>query len=114
MSELPELDKYLSNSGVDNAYTIRAKHASGSMYLTEAQATEIIRRCEDYNPWIPVNERLPKESGDYQVVRQINRFPTTREYCAKSLMWLSHDTITHWKPIVIPDQALADAGEKDG
>ena len=48
MIKLPELDKYLSNSGVDNAYTIRVKYASGSMYLTEAQATEIIRRCKDY------------------------------------------------------------------
>ena len=52
--------------------------------------------------WIPVSERLPKESGYYQ----INQYPTTREYSTKSLVgnqWYSNDTVTHWKPIMKPN-----------
>lgn len=54
--------------------------------------------------WIPVGERLPDESGLYQALRKINQLPTTREYCAKSLMWMSQDTVTHWKPIILPEK----------
>ena len=72
-----------------------------------AYAGDLLDACNrlEQQLWIPVSERLPEKSGDYQVVRAINQLPTTREYCAKSLMWISHDTVTHWKPIILPEQA---------
>ena len=52
--------------------------------------------------WIPVSERLPKMSGDYQVMRQINPYPACRGYTIKGFVWHTHDTVTHWKPIILP------------
>ncbi len=52
--------------------------------------------------WIPVGERLPEESGEYLVVRKGNRYPTTREY-EKGMGWVTHDIVTHYKPIILPE-----------
>lgn len=54
--------------------------------------------------WIPVSERLPEKTGEYQVVRKINQYPTTREYSADSLMWHSFEIVTHWRPIILLEQ----------
>ncbi len=51
---------------------------------------------------IPVTERLPEESGAYQVLRVENPYPTTREYFAEDKSWGSTATITHWWPIILP------------
>ncbi len=63
---------------------------------------KVVKQLAAYR-WIPVERELPKESGLYQALRAINRLPTTREYSAKSLMWFSHDMVTHWKKIILPE-----------
>lgn len=52
--------------------------------------------------WISVEERLPEETGYYQVLRYHNPYPTTREYY-KEEGWISRDVVTHWKPIILPE-----------
>jgi len=60
----------------------------------------------DKHRWIPVSERLPEKAGYYQCFRHDNRFPTTREYLGGG-EWVSGDTVTHWKPIVLPKDSRA-------
>ncbi len=49
MTDIPKLGKYLvTDEGLANAYTIKARYADGSMFLTEVQATKIIRQVEAY------------------------------------------------------------------
>ena len=52
--------------------------------------------------WIPVSEKWPEKVGYYQCFRHDNRFPTTREYLGNG-DWVSGDTVTHWKPIILPE-----------
>ena len=74
-------------------------------YVKEAVAEIARLRAElDKLRWIPVEEGLPKKSGSYQVLRKINRYPTTRNYGVISLMWHSDDKVTHWKPIILPKE----------
>lgn len=66
-----------------------------------AKNRELIEEIEKHR-WIPVKEKLPQETGPYQVVRKGNKNPTTREFCADSHIWYTSDIVTHWKQIIIP------------
>jgi hypothetical protein len=52
--------------------------------------------------WVDIKERVPEESGYFQVLRRINTLPSTREYCFETNHWYSKDIICFWKPITLP------------
>ena len=76
----------------------------GSVFEKRINDFQQLKAELDEHRWKPVSEGLPKESGYYQCLREINRYPTTREYCAASLMWMSREEITHWKPIILSER----------
>ena len=65
---------------------------------------EKLRAELDRHRWIPVEEGLPEEAGAYQVLRENNQFPTTREFYFVNKTWTSRDVVTHWKPVILPDE----------
>lgn len=74
----------------------------------ERQAAEN-KRLKEENRWIPVGERLPKKSGDYLTMikypRAIRTTPVVDLYSTQDSMWGSSHFHTHWKPIILPEQA---------
>ena len=61
--------------------------------------------------WIPVSERVPKESGLYLVMLNYDhpqnlsirmKHPATVSYFKDDAMWGTEKRITHWKPIILP------------
>ncbi len=56
--------------------------------------------------WIPVGERLP-ETGEYQVVFKLygKQYISPANYDADSCGWCTQLTVTHWKPIILPEGA---------
>ena len=79
-----------------------------SLLDVRAENIKLTKELEKHR-WIPVEERLPEEQGYYQALRIGNRFPTTRQYYNDDgPQWISHDTITHWKPIYPPGETNAE------
>ena len=68
----------------------------------QSENTRLKEELEKHR-WIPVSERLPEKDGAYQVFRKGNRAPTTRTYFCKD-GWVTHDIVTHWKPITLPEE----------
>ena len=93
----------------------------------EVIGKEIERRWQlqaelDKHRWIPVSEKLPEESGAYLVMlnylhpRNLSikmRHPAVESFFHDDAMWGTEKAITHWKPIILPDQALQGTGRKD-
>jgi hypothetical protein len=69
----------------------------------EAENARLKEELEKHR-WIPVTERLPDKTGSYQVLRENNSYPTTREYYPDDSQWTSRDVVTHWKPIILPEK----------
>jgi len=112
--ELPEFEKYAIHK---YSFCLIARYKKGAItWLTEAQADEIIRRCKAYNPWILVSERLPKSPTQYLCcyypygsdLPQI--YTATTWSKAKGFFLENGQRVfpTHWKPIVLPEQALSE------
>ena len=55
------------------------------------------------NRWIPVEEQLPKGEGRVLVFHPIRRYRITSAEFLQDCMKLGY---THWKPIILPEQAL--------
>ena len=85
--------------------------------VVELQAEN--ERLKEENRWIPVKERLPEEEGIYLTKykgdgrQQLNRKLWIRAYPFGGIFtehWTSKKpskySITHWKPITLPEQAL--------
>lgn len=82
----------------------------------ESQAIQIEQQQEELEQhrWIPVSERLPEDSGrlfaygkdgyGYEIV-----VATSYDLKFKKFRVLSD--VTHWKPIILPEQAIAKAEE---
>ena len=123
MNKLPKLAK--ENIG---PYWVITKVLGG---LTKAEANEIIRWVEQYNPWIPVSERLPKKGkclvlcegkihevvirvteDEWEDAEGVSYLKDTAACDIRHLgcVLLGHDEcITHWKPIILPEQAIKEA-----
>lgn len=65
--------------------------------------------------WIPVSERLPEMSGQYLVMLNYDhpqnlsihmKHPAVASYFKDDALWGTEKHITHWKPIILPEQAL--------
>ena len=110
MIKLPELGKYCPREKEPESWVIYPLKGG---CLTEADADEIIRRVEQYNPWIPVSERLPEKTEE-------DLRPEVLVYDGESVtgaLWRHYGSgpasrwdfetdrgkPTHWKPIILPD-----------
>lgn len=84
-------------------HDVGIKHGADTLHWDALQLIEQLQAALAEHRWIPVSERLPEESKPYQVVRKGNIWPTTREYDAHGCVWVSHDTVTHWKEVILPE-----------
>lgn len=51
--------------------------------------------------WIPVEERLPEETGNYQVILPHRSWPENRMYYGEG-EWQEASSVTYWKSIILP------------
>ncbi len=72
-------------------------------------------RLREENRWIPVSERLPKNTDDVWMcsikVKTLRKagYGFYSKHCKKWIWFDRHgDKPTHWKPIILPEQALKD------
>jgi len=84
----------------------------GTVGFTEDQAAEIIRRVEAYNPWIPVSEIAPGLGvwvlvSDTTMIAKGKRIDKT-SWFGPEITTIFEKQITHWKSIVLPEQALGE------
>ncbi len=120
-AELGKRDRKIENmyhaiSGIQyNECRMRVQNDIEARQKEDARTVEPIFQTEidqlkaelEKHRWIPVSERLPKESGYYQVIRKGNGWPTTRIfYVGDKPEWTSGDIVTHWKDVILPEQAL--------
>ena len=52
--------------------------------------------------WTNIDRLLPKKSGVYLVLRELNHVPTSRKFNAKTGLWESRDTILYWASLPEP------------
>lgn len=74
----------------------------------------LIQTKIEQHRWIPVSERLPEGMGDYLVSNGIwiERIWFDNGWCyQKGAEFQDKSKITHWKPIILPEQAIAKAEE---
>ena len=119
MTKMPKLEKnnWPGTSVKEDQFCITAKGENA--LFTEAQAAEVIRRVEAYNPWIPVSERLPEvpvgppnASSEiflliYKTMPCLGRYNNFEGWRINGVRFhkrLNQKDITHWKPIVLPEQ----------
>ena len=98
MIKLPKLKYHFSNLN----YSAIIEPLDESK-LTVAQATEIIRRVEQYNPWIPVSERLPDVGQTVDVWLDLKTRVTSFKWSSYWKGAFAPHSITHWKPIILPE-----------
>jgi len=75
---------------------------------------ERIKELEEESRWIPVTERLPKDGGLYLLTKDFDKGEDlwmdiygSGSSGFKSIVDYIHlHNITHWKPIILPEQAL--------
>lgn len=60
----------------------------------------------DQHYWIPVSERLPEEGGLYYTFARHTSMPVVTMFHSKDKKWNRRSQVTHWKPIILPEQAL--------
>ena len=80
---------------------------SDAIYLDMCRQNDFLRTQLATHRWIPVGERLPKESGRYRVTD--GRLEWHTHYKVEEFnpdgWWKQYSrTITHWKPITLPKE----------
>ena len=93
-----------------------------SKYKPEGAYKKEVYRLQQYigkleaqlaeHEWVSVEDGLPEEGSYYQVLRIENPYPSTRYYVANGV-WQSRATITHWKPIHLPEAKPAVDAESE-
>lgn len=96
---------------VDTFDLLRAEKKQLLEQVKQLQAEN--EELKEENRWIPVSEKLPEESGLYLVcdfsdynrnepIFVVSWFDADKKY-------LNYDSATHWKPIILPEQALKES-----
>lgn len=70
-------------------------------YIRADIAQAAIKEAVEKHHWIPVEEKLPEGTGNYQVVLAGISWPETRMYYGKG-EWERLNVVTYWKPIILP------------
>ncbi len=73
------------------------------------------KRLKEQNRWIPVSERLPKEIESDEILFIAQGLIEAGEF-KNGLFWNNNgrdfENITHWKPIILPAQALQETSNE--